>query len=154
MTLNLYQVCAIMTKLNEDSMKHGFQVKSAQNGIYMMPVIDGKVVQEEEFEQLEEKVKQEYEAKSVIVQQQIPIRMLIRTQIRIQVHHQIQIQANRLQALILIRLQETLLIRQLEIHKQIQIIILEMILQIKIFQIITLGTLMQITNHPQETQYK
>ena len=61
----------LMTKLNEDSMKHGFQVKSAQNGIYMMPVIDGKVVQEEEFEQLEEKVKQEYEAKSVIVQQQI-----------------------------------------------------------------------------------
>ena len=61
----------LMTKLNEDSMKHGFQVKSAQNGIYMMPVIDGKVIQEEEFEQLEEKVKQEYEAKSVIVQQQI-----------------------------------------------------------------------------------
>ena len=61
----------LMTKLNEDSMKHGFQVKSAQNGIYMMPVIDGKVIQEEEFEKLEEKVKQEYEAKSVIVQQQI-----------------------------------------------------------------------------------
>ena len=61
----------VMTKLNEDSLKHGFQVKSAQNGIYMMPVIDGKVVQEEEFEKLEEKTKQEYEAKSVIVQQQI-----------------------------------------------------------------------------------
>lgn len=61
----------VMTKLNEDSMKHGFQVKSAQNGIYMMPVIDGKIVQEEEFEKLEDKIKQEYEAKSVIVQQQI-----------------------------------------------------------------------------------
>ena len=61
----------VMTKLNESSQKHGFQVKSAQNGIYMMPVIDGKVIQEEEFEKLEEKVKQEYEAKSVIVQQQI-----------------------------------------------------------------------------------
>ena len=61
----------VMTKLNEDSLKHGFQVKSAQNGIYMMPVIDGKVIQEEEFEKLEDKIKQEYEAKSVIVQQQI-----------------------------------------------------------------------------------
>ena len=37
----------------------------------MMPVIDGKVVKEEEFEKLEEKIKQEYEAKSIIVQQQI-----------------------------------------------------------------------------------
>ena len=61
----------VMTKLNESSQKHGFQVKSAQNGIYMMPMIDGKVIKEEEFEKLEEKVKQEYEAKSVIVQQQI-----------------------------------------------------------------------------------
>ena len=61
----------VMTKLNEDSLKHGFQVKSAQNGIYMMPVVQGKVLQEEEFEKLEENIKQEYEEKSVIVQQQI-----------------------------------------------------------------------------------
>lgn len=61
----------LMTKLNNDSLKHGFQVKSAQNGIYMMPVIDGKVIPEEEFDKLDEKIKQEYEAKSVIVQQQI-----------------------------------------------------------------------------------
>ena len=61
----------VLTKLNENSQKHGFQVKSAQNGIYMMPVIDGKVIQEEEFEKLEENIKQVYEEKSVIVQQQI-----------------------------------------------------------------------------------
>ena len=61
----------VMTKLNEESQKHGFQVKSAQNGIYMMPVIDGKVIPEEEFEQLEENIKQEYESKSLIVQEQI-----------------------------------------------------------------------------------
>ncbi len=61
----------VMTKLNEDSQKHGFQVKSAQNGIYMMPIIDGRVLPEEEFDKLDEKVKQEYEEKSVIVQQQI-----------------------------------------------------------------------------------
>ena len=61
----------VMSKLNESSLKQGFQVKSAQNGIYMMPVIDGKILQEEEFAKLEENIKQEYEAKSVIVQQQI-----------------------------------------------------------------------------------
>ena len=61
----------VMTKLNEESQKHGFQVKSAQNGIYMMPVIDGKVIPEEEFEKLEENIKQEYESKSLIVQEQI-----------------------------------------------------------------------------------
>lgn len=61
----------LMTKLNENTLKHGFQVKTAQNGIYMMPVIDGKVVPEEEFEKLETPIKQEYEEKSVIVQQQI-----------------------------------------------------------------------------------
>ena len=61
----------LMNKLNEDSLKHGFQVKSAQNGIYMMPIVDGKVIQEEEFEKLDEKVKEQYEAKSVIVQQLI-----------------------------------------------------------------------------------
>ena len=61
----------VLTKLNENSQKHGFQVKSAQNGIYMMPVIDGKVIPEEEFEKLEENIRQVYEEKSVIVQQQI-----------------------------------------------------------------------------------
>lgn len=62
---------SLMEKLNRESMKYGFQVKSAQNGIYMMPVIDGKAIEEEEFEQLDEKVKQEFEDKSSIVQQQI-----------------------------------------------------------------------------------
>ena len=61
----------VMTRLNEESQKHGFQVKSAQNGIYMMPVIDGKVIPEEEFEKLGEDIKQEYESKSIIVQEQI-----------------------------------------------------------------------------------
>ena len=61
----------VLTKLNEDSQKHGFQVKSAQNGIYMMPVVEGKVIQEEEFDKLDEEIKKQYEEKSIIVQQQI-----------------------------------------------------------------------------------
>ena len=62
---------ALLDKLNEDASKHNFQVKTAQNGIYMMPIVDGKVIEEEEFEKLDDEIKQEYEEKSVIVQEQI-----------------------------------------------------------------------------------
>ena len=34
----------LMAKLNESSEKYGFQVKSAQNGIYMMPILNGKTI--------------------------------------------------------------------------------------------------------------
>ena len=62
---------SLLEKLNEDASKHGFQVKSAQNGIYMMPVIDGKTIEEEEFEKLDDDVKKQFEEKSGIVQEQI-----------------------------------------------------------------------------------
>ena len=62
---------ALLDKLNEDALKHNFQVRTAQNGIYMMPIVNGKVVEEEEFEKLDNEVKQEYEEKSLIVQEQI-----------------------------------------------------------------------------------
>ena len=39
-----------LEKLNAKTIKHGFQVKSAQNGIYMMPVLNGKTIEEEDFE--------------------------------------------------------------------------------------------------------
>ena len=61
----------LMLQLSEKAMKFNFQVKSAQNGIYMMPVLEGKALKEEEFEKLEEEIKAEYESKSEIVQQMI-----------------------------------------------------------------------------------
>lgn len=61
----------LLEKLNKESAKYGFEVKTAQNGIYMMPVVDGKTLQEEEFEQLDDDIKKEYEDKSGIVQEQI-----------------------------------------------------------------------------------
>ena len=61
----------LLEQLNEDASKYNFQVKTAQNGIYMMPVVNGKVVQEEEFDKLADEVKKEYEEKSVYVQEQI-----------------------------------------------------------------------------------
>ena len=61
----------LLDKLNQDASKYNFEVKAAQNGIYMMPVVNGKAIEEEEFEKLPDKVKQEYEEKSVLVQEQI-----------------------------------------------------------------------------------
>lgn len=61
----------LLEQLNKESSKYGFQVKTAQNGIYMMPVLDGKTLQEDEFEKLDEDLKKEYEDKSSIVQEQI-----------------------------------------------------------------------------------
>ena len=41
-----------MENLNKEAIKFGFFVKSSQTGIYMMPVIDGKTVEQDEFEKL------------------------------------------------------------------------------------------------------
>ena len=61
----------LMDELNKNASKYNFQVKSAQNGIYMMPIVNGKNIEEEEFDKLDENIKKEYEEKSVIVQEQI-----------------------------------------------------------------------------------
>ena len=61
----------LMDSLSDKALKYNFQVKSAQNGIYMMPVLDGKALKEEEFDKLDEDIKAEYEGKSEIVQQMI-----------------------------------------------------------------------------------
>lgn len=61
----------LLDKLNKQTIVHGFQVKVAQNGLYMMPVLDGKVIEEEEFNKLDSKIKEQFEEKSVIVQEQI-----------------------------------------------------------------------------------
>ena len=62
---------ALMEKLNQTSAQYGFQVKSANNGIYMMPVLNGKTLEEEEFEKLDDATKKEFEDKSSIVQQHV-----------------------------------------------------------------------------------
>lgn len=62
---------ALLEKLNQEAAKYNFQVKAAQNGIYMMPIVNGKTIEEDEFEKLDDTIKQEYESKSAIVQEQI-----------------------------------------------------------------------------------
>lgn len=58
----------ILEKLNKKTMAQGFQVKSTNNGVYMMPMMDGKVIAEEEFDKLDDAIKQEFEEKSALVQ--------------------------------------------------------------------------------------
>lgn len=62
---------SILSKLNERTMKHGFKVKSAQNGIYMMPVYEGKTIEEDEYNNLPLEVRSEFEEKSQLVQDMI-----------------------------------------------------------------------------------
>lgn len=62
---------ALLEKLNKQSMKSGFQVKTAQNGVYMMPILNGKTIEEEEFEKLDEKTRKQFEENSIKVQEQI-----------------------------------------------------------------------------------
>ncbi len=61
----------LLAKLNQKTMIQGFQVKSTDNGVYMMPVLDGKTLAEEEFEELDESIKREFEERSSLVQEQI-----------------------------------------------------------------------------------
>ena len=61
----------LLDNLNKETLKHDFQVKTAPNGIYMLPVYEGKALDEAEFERLDDTIKQGYEEKSNIVQEQI-----------------------------------------------------------------------------------
>ena len=61
----------LMEKLEKDALEYNFQIKSAQNGIYMMPVLDGRALKEEEFDALDNEIKSVYEEKSAVVQEMI-----------------------------------------------------------------------------------
>ncbi len=58
----------ILQNLNKKTIAEGFQVKSTNNGIYMMPVLDGKILAEDEFDKLDDAIKQQFEEKSMKVQ--------------------------------------------------------------------------------------
>ena len=61
----------LLEKLNKRTMVQGFRVQSTANGVYMMPVLDGRTLEEEEFEALDESIKREFEERSALVQEQI-----------------------------------------------------------------------------------
>ena len=61
----------LLDKLNKRTIVQGFQVKATENGVYMMPVLDGKVLEEEEFDKLDEAIKNDFEERSNLVQEQV-----------------------------------------------------------------------------------
>lgn len=58
----------LMEKLNEDAEKQGFKVKTTNTGIYFLPIVEGKTISEEDYGDLDEKVKQEINEKSNQIQ--------------------------------------------------------------------------------------
>lgn len=60
----------LIEKLNKDAAKQGFEIKNTSSGIYFLPMIDGKTLSEDEFNALDEKTKNDFEARSVLIQQQ------------------------------------------------------------------------------------
>lgn len=61
----------LMEKLSKIAQKYNFEVKTANNGIYLMPLVDGKAINEEDFEKLPPEIKKEFQEKSVTVQEQV-----------------------------------------------------------------------------------
>ena len=61
----------LLENLNRETLKNDFQVKAAPNGIYMTPIYEGKAIDEEQFEKLDEPIKKAFEDKSNIVLEQI-----------------------------------------------------------------------------------
>lgn len=60
----------LIDKLNKDAAKQGFEIKNTLSGIYFLPMINGKTLSEDEFNALDEKTKQDFEARSVAIQQE------------------------------------------------------------------------------------
>ena len=60
----------IMTSFDKYTTAQGFKVKAVQDGIYFSPVYNGKVLNEKEFNALDEKIKAEFKAKSPKIQEE------------------------------------------------------------------------------------
>ena len=61
---------AILKKFDEYTTAQGFKIKTATDGIYFSPIHEGKVLNEEEFNKLDEETKQKFKTKSPKIQQE------------------------------------------------------------------------------------
>ncbi len=59
----------LLEKLSEDAETHGFKVNTGTAGIYFLPIVEGKAISEEEFENLDDNIKEEINEKTNILQQ-------------------------------------------------------------------------------------
>lgn len=63
----------LMEAMNEEAQKYDFTVRNTETGVYFLPVINGKAVEDEEFEALAKKVKDKIEENSQIVNEKAGI---------------------------------------------------------------------------------
>lgn len=59
----------LLDKLSKDAETHGFKVNTGTAGIYFLPIVEGKAISEEEFENLDDNIKEEINEKTNILQQ-------------------------------------------------------------------------------------
>lgn len=59
----------LLEKLSEDAESHGFKVNTGSSGIYFLPIVEGKTISEEEFNDLDEDLKDQINEKTNILQQ-------------------------------------------------------------------------------------
>lgn len=59
----------LLDKLSKDAEAHGFKVNTGNSGIYFLPIVEGKPISEEEFESLDDNIKEEINEKTNILQQ-------------------------------------------------------------------------------------
>ncbi|HEY5584065.1 MAG TPA: ATP-binding protein [Ruminiclostridium sp.] len=58
----------LLGKLGEDAEAHGFKVHTGSSGIYFLPIIEGKSISEEDFNKLDEDIKDQINEKTDILQ--------------------------------------------------------------------------------------
>ncbi len=58
-----------MKAMSDMAAEHGFTIKSTNAGIYFMPIVEGKPVDEEQYDTLSEEVKEKINAESDVVQE-------------------------------------------------------------------------------------
>lgn len=59
----------MMAELDKESSAEGFKIRSTENGIYFSPIYNGNVLNEQEFNNLDDKIKKEFESKSGKIQE-------------------------------------------------------------------------------------
>jgi len=58
----------LIEKLDEEAEKYDFRVKITSSGIYFLPIVDGKAINIDDFNELDEEIKHEISKKSDIIQ--------------------------------------------------------------------------------------
>lgn len=60
----------LMSELEKETYSEGFKIRITETGVYFSPVVDGKVLNEQDFSKLDSSIKKDFEQKSPKIQEQ------------------------------------------------------------------------------------